>query len=485
MTRNVILNLAGQSAPALAALIGLPILARELGEARLGVLALVWAAVGYFSILDLGLGRALTQAVAARLAAGREATLGTFILSAWLALAGVGLLSGAILALIGPAAAANLNTADALAREVEQCVYLVAVAAPLLTLSAGARAALEGRQRFADVNAVRIPLGMATYLGPTLALPFTNSVAVAASFLVGARALALVAYVVLALRSIPKPSLSGAVAPGELWGFLRSSAWMTANNLVGSVLAYVDRIVVGAKLPIASVAYYSAPQELVLKLSAIPAALGTTIFPAFAARSVLRSDELTALYARGCAFVFFALFPVTLVVAAFAPEWVRLWLGAEYAVAGAPVARWFAFGILINGLAVVPLALLQATGRERTTTLLQAAQVPLYLWALWFLISRFGIVGAAAGWTLRTSVDALLLYGAAARQVTGRYIPGPITVLLALLSAGAFVVTTSTGSLTVRGAACSAAVVLSAWAAARAVDVRRTLFALSWLRRSD
>ena len=47
-----------------AALAAVPFLMHYLGQERLGVLSLVWVIVGYFSFLDMGLGRAVTVAVA-------------------------------------------------------------------------------------------------------------------------------------------------------------------------------------------------------------------------------------------------------------------------------------------------------------------------------------------------------------------------------------------------------------------------------------
>ena len=47
-----------------AALAAVPFLLHYLGQERLGVLSLVWVVIGYFSFLDMGLGRAVTVAVA-------------------------------------------------------------------------------------------------------------------------------------------------------------------------------------------------------------------------------------------------------------------------------------------------------------------------------------------------------------------------------------------------------------------------------------
>jgi len=67
IARNAVVNLAGQIAPMAAALVSIPLLIHGLGQARYSLLLLAWALVGYFGFVDLGLGRALTHAVASRL----------------------------------------------------------------------------------------------------------------------------------------------------------------------------------------------------------------------------------------------------------------------------------------------------------------------------------------------------------------------------------------------------------------------------------
>ena len=67
---NSVWNLVGLGLPLLVALVSIPILIRGLGTDRFGILTLAWVVIGYFSLFDLGLGRAVTKLVADRLGAG-------------------------------------------------------------------------------------------------------------------------------------------------------------------------------------------------------------------------------------------------------------------------------------------------------------------------------------------------------------------------------------------------------------------------------
>ena len=68
LVRHTLFNLVGLGAPLFVALVSIPMLLQELGVPRFGLLTLIWAVVSYFSLFDLGLGRALTQSLARILA---------------------------------------------------------------------------------------------------------------------------------------------------------------------------------------------------------------------------------------------------------------------------------------------------------------------------------------------------------------------------------------------------------------------------------
>src|SRR5437588_8528932 len=89
---NVLWNLIGQTAPLAVAVVAIPLLVRGLGTERFGILALAWSVMGYFSLFDFGLGRALTQLVAQELGRKNNRDIHNLV---WTAL-GLMLLFGAL-----------------------------------------------------------------------------------------------------------------------------------------------------------------------------------------------------------------------------------------------------------------------------------------------------------------------------------------------------------------------------------------------------
>src|SRR5579864_1683912 len=102
LARNAVWNLVGNGAPMILAVVCIPILLRGLGKDRFGILTLAWALIGYASLFDLGLGRALTQLVAKKLGAGEEKGIPTLAWTSLLLMSLLGLAGTACILLISP-----------------------------------------------------------------------------------------------------------------------------------------------------------------------------------------------------------------------------------------------------------------------------------------------------------------------------------------------------------------------------------------------
>lgn len=418
IARNALLNLAGHAAPLLAALLLVPALVSRLDAERFGFLALAWALVGYFSLFDLGLGRALSRLVAERTGTPREGGLPVLSRTALSLTLALGVVAGiALFAAAGPLCEGVLNLSPAVRPEAETALRVLALSLPLVTLTAALRGLLEAGQRFGWVNAIRVPLGILTFAAPLVATWWSASLVALAGALSLVRLAAFAAHWVACARLYP--ALLGLARPrgeatSEMLGY---GVWLTVSNVVGPLMVYIDRFLIAGLLTVSAVAYYAAPYELVTRLWLIPAALTGVLFPAMAAAA---PDRLATLYRTGIKAVLVAVFPLALVAMLFAPEWLQAWLGPEFATQGARVAQLLCFGAAVNCLAYLPFTLLQARGRADLTAKTHLAELPAYLLVLWALVERWGIDGAALAWALRCVADACLLFWLARRAVAQR-----------------------------------------------------------------
>ena len=411
LARNVVWNLLGTGAPLLVAIVAIPMLIEGLGIARFGVLTLAWMVVGYFSLFDLGLGRALTKLVAEKLGKGQDNEIPALVWTAMSLMAVLGVLGAVVVAALSPWLVGGvLKIPTELQPETLTAFYLLAASIPIVISTTGLRGILEAHQRFGLVNAVRIPLGIFTFLGPVAVLPFSNSLVPVVAVLVIARLVSWCAYAVLCLKVEPALRHSVSIHRAMVRPLINFGGWMTVTNIVGPLMVYMDRFLIGAVVSMIAVAYYSTPYEVVTKLWIIPGALMGVLFPAFAAALVQDRARAARLFNRSVNYIFLSLFPVVLIIVTFAHEGLTLWLGSEFADNSSLVLQLLAVGVLINSLAHVPSGLVQGAGRPDLTAKLHLTELPFYLLMLWWLLGAYGIVGAAIAWVVRVAVDTLVLF---------------------------------------------------------------------------
>jgi O-antigen/teichoic acid export membrane protein len=413
--RNTVWNLLGQVAPAIAALFTVPILIHGLGTERFGVLTLIWLVVGYFSIFDLGLGRALTQLLAERLGLGDQASVAPLVWTALGLMGCLGLVGTVIASLFAPALEHALKAPPALQSETLRALYLLALSIPLVVSTSGLRGVLEARQRFDLANVVRLASGVFTYVGPVLALGFSRSLVPLTLVLLVGRAATWAAYLVMCMHELPE--LRGHVGfdPRYVKRLLRFGGWMTVSNIVSPFLVYLDRFLIATIMGAAAVAYYVTPFEIVTRLLLLPWAFAGVLFPLIASTFVPNPERSARLFSRGMRLTFLTLFPFVLCVIGFAHEGLALWVGESIAAHSDIVLRWLAVGVFMNGIVQVPFATIQAAGRPDLTARIHLIELPLYVPMLWWMAHRWGIEGAAVAWMARGGFDMAVQFVVAAR----------------------------------------------------------------------
>lgn len=418
IAKSTILNLLGHAAPLFAALFAIPLLVTNLSPERLGFLSLAWVIVGYFSLFDLGLGRALTRLIAERLGTTREIELPPLTRMSLLILFALGVIAAFLLFCLSYWLCTSvLKLPTDIRDESARALQILVLCLPFVTLTSALRGVLEATHRFDWVNALRIPLGVLTFMIPVWVTTYTKDLCVLCGALALLRFFTCLSHWIVCSRLYPQWIGWGLLKKNGLKQLLNDGMWINISNIVGPAMVYLDRFVIGTLTSVAAVAFYTAPYELVTRLSLIPGALTGVLFPVFASShsdDILRS---TRIYNKALLILFIAMTPLCMITAWFAPFWLDTWLGQEYAREGVNVARILAIGVLFNSLAYLPFTWLQATGRANLTARMHLIELPVYILALSLLVPVYGITGAAVSWTGRCIFDAALMFLFAHRQI--------------------------------------------------------------------
>lgn len=418
--RNTAYNLAGLGIPAVVAVVAIPPLIHRLGDEKFGILTIVWAVVSYFGLFDLGLGRAITQLMSTALARGREEEVRSIVGTGSLLMGLLGLVGGALMLVLAPPLAREFASANDLA-EVTRALTLMGIAIPAIVMTSCYRGVLEAVERFGLLNAIRLPMGIFTFVAPlVVVIYFGPRLDYIAIVLVAGRFVAGGIHAFYAISAIPGPG-HGAIDRKLLPVLLQAGGWLTASNVAAPLMNYVDRFILGLVVSSAAVAYYVTPQELLLRVGIIPSALATALFPMFARESSRKdSDRDRSRVRHYSIFVAVLMLPFSAVLFLFAEQILSIWIDPRFAAQAGPILKIMAIAALINGIAQIPYTMLQSMGRADLTGKLHIVELPLYLGLLYFLTSPYGPQGAAWAWSIRIAGDMMVLYYLNARVLRQR-----------------------------------------------------------------
>jgi O-antigen/teichoic acid export membrane protein len=440
--RNTFYNCVGQGLPLLVAVVTVPLLVKGMGTERFGTLSLAWIFIGYFGLFDIGLGRALTRFVAERLGNDLEDQVPHLARSALLLIVALAIIGSIIAFLLTPWIIRSvLNIPESLRAETTNAFYLLSLSLPFVLSTTALRGILEAFQRFGTTNTLRVAMGLFTYLGPLIVLPFTNNLAFIFGALVVGRIFAWIAHLICCLRIISIFRISPCHLSPTMGSLLRFGGWMTISNLIAPLIVSLDRFLIGAIASVDAVAYYATPYQVVSQLAIIPSAFVGVLFPAVAASNSRDPLEVATLFRRTVRYITLTIFPISLILVTLAHEIIQLWLGQQFAQHSSSVLQLLVIGMMFNGLALVPLALLQAVGHPDITAKLHTIELPFYTLLLWFMTKHYGITGAALACIFRMILDSLILYGLVGRfisdiaQAVRRFALVTMILLLVLIAA--------------------------------------------------
>lgn len=410
LTRNSIYNLLGQGLPMLVGIITIPRLVHALGVDRFGVLTLAWAVMGYFSLFDLGLGRALTQLVSERSGTKDDHDLPDIIWTALLLMLALGLMGGLFLGVASQLVVGRLlKMSPTLHREVLYAFGLMALSIPVITVLAGLRGLLEARRHFLEINLLRVGMGIITFLGPWLVSFWTTHLFWVVMSLEIMRYAALGVHYWVCRRVVPEMTAGGAFRLAYWKVLIRFGGWMTVSNIISPLMVNLDRLFIGTFVSLGAIAYYATPFDMVTKVLTISGAVVSVLFPMFGALHRLNPVEARRLYDKGLKTLLLVLAPVLLVLG-LASNWILFhWLGQDFARQSSGIMRILCLGVLINAIASVPFAFIQGAARPDLTAKFHLVEAPIYLIILWILGSHLGIMGVAWAWVIRVTLDLVLL----------------------------------------------------------------------------
>lgn len=408
-------NLFGLVLPLLIAMVAIPHLIASIGNERFGLLSLAWGMMSYAGVLDLGIGRALTQMVS-RLR-GQNATREVPIALATAARITMtaGLLgSAAIIAFAMLGGTSFVKAEHIPTTEIYYSLILLAIALPAQAMSATYRGMNEAYLNFRGISILRVALGTVNFAGPLLISFFTTNLAWLIASLVVSRLASLFIFRQLALgclkKNEPDYTPEALVYSPETAKLLFSfGGWVTVSSIISPMMVQMDRFMIASMISAAAVTVYVVPYELVAQSLILVGAISSVIFPTLTRLMQERPREWLPYFQTWLFRVGGMMFLVTSTIIVLMPYILKIWLKDHFNPTSVEVGQILCLGVFSNALGSMYYALLHARGKAYVTAKIHMFELPLYLTFLYFALKEFGVIGAAIAWSARMTLDMFLL----------------------------------------------------------------------------
>ena len=406
-------NLAGLSLPLLVAAVTVPQLIGRLGHERFGLLALAWSLIGYAGVLDLGIGRALTQMVSRLRGEGNLSAIPNALVTAGRITLIAGLAGGGLIVLAALCGADTwIHAATTPRKEITNAILLLAIALPVQAMSATYRGLNEAFLNFKGISLLRIGLGVVNFGGPYLVTLYTTELPWLVATLVASRLIALAVFRWLAyscLEDWKTKKTAAAYSATSAKSLFSFGGWITVSSVVSPMLIQADRFLIASVLSASAVTAYVLPYEVVVQSLILVGAISSVIFPTMSKLMREEPNGWQRYFRRWLLIVAGMMFLVCAAIALLLPGVLQLWVGNDLQPKSILVGQILCIGVFANSIGSMYYALLHAKGRADITAKLHVIEFPLFVTTLFFLVHIFGITGAAWAWVGRMVFDAVAL----------------------------------------------------------------------------
>jgi len=390
-----------------------PIVVSALGDRIYGAWEALLSIVGYFGILDAGIGPAVVRYVALADGKGDRDELSRVLSPALAILTVVGLVAASLLLFFSRIPEIVLKVSEAEAQTVS--VALVIIAIHLLVRFPGAilDAYCLGRQRHYVMYCLSIANTVGTSIGIWYFLTYSEAsgLIVVASFRLFGGLIYRGSLAVYVLSDRLKPTLGRRFVSmqmvKELYTFgFKSMLLMVSNRILESSMP----IIITHSLGIGQVVYFVLANKVVMYASRFVDSIASPLVPYFSSLSGERgSGAIRTEWLDLSRFLQFLKFGFALAALFLGVPFLSAWMGDKYATEGEWIVYFLSLNMYIRGIAVNSPSLLVSLARhERAVRVVLPSDIAAVLLAI-LLSSFYGLNGIAASITLAGFASTMLI----------------------------------------------------------------------------
>jgi O-antigen/teichoic acid export membrane protein len=401
LVSNTLANTLGQISLMFLVFVGTPYVTHHMGSTTYGALVLLATYIETFGVLNLGINSSIVKYVSENLAKGRmdevQAYFGTS-LTLFIALGSA--IAIAIASLSHQIVGRMFDVPPDLHSALVTGFWIASIAFLLRFIGQVFYSAPIAAQRFDLVNYVTVGGEIIRVAGAIVVIYLGFSLRAVLLMMLVAALFGCIANIIVTKHLYPGLRLGPRFSQRHFWEICHFSKYIFVANISSRITDSLDKIIIGAYLPVASVAYYSIPYMIAQKVWSLVANFVAVVFPTASSFGSASIDKLRELYLRSSKMIcIVASFPF-FVIFAYGKHILLFWIGADFANNGSFAIRLLALAFYVTSICNVGQVMLQAIGQPRLSANYSVFQAISNLILFVLLIPKFGIAGAAFSFAL-------------------------------------------------------------------------------------
>lgn len=397
ISKNILYNFLGQLILLLFSIITAPFIINTLGSEKYGIFALAITVVGYFSVLDLGLGSSIIKFIADSRAGKDETLLNKVIGTALTVYTVIGFLGAALIILFTQIIVRQaLHIPTVLIPLALSVFYMSALGFLVNMILTVFNSIPSGLERMDITNSRNVFFGFLNTLGIIILLILGQDLILIVVWSIVVSAIATISFLKAIFSLMPNSKIWFAFDRTLFLKLIKFGLFKSITNISGQIVFQLDRLLIGIFLPITFVTYYTAPTILVQKVFSVLFNVTNAFFPAVSSSQILEDKQrVENLYLRMTKIIILLIFPLMAILFICAKDILTIWLGIDFALQSTTTLKILSIAYFLAALSAPAVIVSDALSKPQLPAVFSLISAAINLIAAILLIPRLGIEGAA------------------------------------------------------------------------------------------
>jgi len=409
IVKNSLYNLIGWMLPIVVNFLTIPYIVKSLGNDSYGVLMLVTAVIGYFSLLDINFTAGSIRYVAEYHAKGEHKHVNEVLSLSFLGYSIIGIIGAILLYLSTDLFLMDLLKIPENLREVARTVFHISSFGFFLNLIQNYLSSIPKAMHRFDLTAkMEAGFGISLMLLTVVFLSMGIGLLGIVILRLVVALLNCSALFLLIKKTIPYSSFLSPVGRDIRNKMVSFSSYSFLSKVANTIYGNTDGLVIGSVVGSAAVTLYSVPFLLVGRLTGITSHLAMVLYPVASELGALgKRDELKKIYIAMSRQIFFLNIALTTILCLFSEQILQIWMGNEFARKTYIVLIFIALGNFTESLTNLPALVNDGLSFPQVTASFAFLSAFLRLVAVVIGVKYYGLLGVAVSYFISVSIVSL------------------------------------------------------------------------------